>query len=81
LRQQAITMSGDEQQMLMIVRVVAADPEMILLDEPSKGVVPMLVDEMFELLLKLIKAGKIILLVERNVETALAAADRAYIID
>jgi branched-chain amino acid transport system ATP-binding protein len=81
LHQQAITMSGGEQQMLVIARAVAADPDMILLDEPSEGIMPVLVDEMFELFLKLKKAGKTILLVEQNVEAALAVADRAYIID
>jgi branched-chain amino acid transport system ATP-binding protein len=81
LYQQAVTMSGGEQQMLAIARAVAADPQMILLDEPSEGIMPLLVDEMFELFLKLKRAGKTILLVEQNVEAALAVADRAYIID
>lgn len=74
-------MSGNEQQMPVIPRVVAADPEMFLLNEPSKGIMLALVDEMFELLLKLEKADDTILLVERNVEALLVAADRAYIID
>ena len=81
LHQQAVTMSGGEQQMLAIARAVAADPDMILLDEPSEGIMPVLVDEMFELFVKLKQAGKTILLVEQNVEAALAVADRAYIID
>jgi len=81
LHQQAVTMSGGEQQMLAIARAVAADPDMILLDEPSEGIMPVLVDEMFELFVKLKKAGKTILLVEQNVEAALAVADRAYIVD
>jgi branched-chain amino acid transport system ATP-binding protein len=74
-------MSGGEQQMLAIARAVACDPDMILLDEPSEGIMPVLVDEMFELFLKLKQTGKTILLVEQNVEAALRIADRAYIID
>lgn len=56
-------------------------PEMVQLDEPSKGIMPVLVDKMFELFLKRKKSRKIILLGKQNVEAALAAADRAYIID
>lgn len=81
LNQSAITMSGGEQQMLAIARAVACDPDMILLDEPSEGIMPVLVDEMFELFQKLKQSGKTILLVEQNVEAALRIADRAYIID
>ncbi|WP_151635933.1 ABC transporter ATP-binding protein [Noviherbaspirillum aerium] len=81
LNQIAVTMSGGEQQMLAIARAVACDPDMILLDEPSEGIMPVLVDEMFELFLKLKQSGKTILLVEQNVEAALRIADRAYIID
>lgn len=81
LNQIAVTMSGGEQQMLAIARAVACDPDMILLDEPSEGIMPVLVDEMFELFLKLKQAGKTVLLVEQNVEAALRIADRAYIID
>jgi branched-chain amino acid transport system ATP-binding protein len=64
--QHAITMSSDKKQMLVIARSVAAGLEMILLDEPSKGIMPVLADKMFELFLKLKKAGKTILLVERG---------------
>lgn len=81
LNQSAVTMSGGEQQMLAIARAVACDPDMILLDEPSEGIMPVLVDEMFELFQKLKQSGKTILLVEQNVEAALRIADRAYIID
>jgi len=81
LNQVAVTMSGGEQQMLAIARAVACDPDMILLDEPSEGIMPVLVDEMFELFLTLKQKGKTILLVEQNVEAALRIADRAYIID
>jgi len=81
LHQNAITMSGGEQQMLAIARAIAADPDMILLDEPSEGIMPILVDEMFELFTTLKQAGKTILLVEQNVELALGIADRVYILD
>jgi branched-chain amino acid transport system ATP-binding protein len=81
LHQEGTSMSGGEQQMLAIARAMMARPKMILLDEPSEGIMPLLMDEMFELFLKLKRAGKTILLVEQNVEAALAVADRAYIID
>lgn len=74
-------MSGGEQQMLAIARALASDPDMILLDEPSEGIMPLLVDEMFDLFIKLKRAGKTILLVEQNVEAALRISDRAYILD
>jgi branched-chain amino acid transport system ATP-binding protein len=81
LPQIAVTMSGGEQQMLAIARALASDPDMILLDEPSEGIMPLLVQEMFELFIRLKKAGKTILLVEQNVESALRISDRAYILD
>jgi branched-chain amino acid transport system ATP-binding protein len=81
LGQEAVTMSGGEQQMLAIARATASDPDMILLDEPSEGIMPVLVDEMFELFAQLKREGKTILLVEQSVETALGISDRAYILD
>ncbi|WP_296947478.1 ABC transporter ATP-binding protein [uncultured Massilia sp.] len=81
LHQEAVTMSGGEQQMLAIARATASDPDMILLDEPSEGIMPVLVDEMFALFAQLKREGKTILLVEQSVETALAISDRAYILD
>lgn len=81
LDQQAITMSGGEQQMLAIARAVAAKPKMVLLDEPSEGIMPVLVDEMFEYFGALKKSGVTILLIEQNVSLALKIADRAYILD
>ncbi|MFK3736921.1 ABC transporter ATP-binding protein [Massilia sp. TN1-12] len=81
LGQEAVTMSGGEQQMLAIARALASDPAMILLDEPSEGIMPVLVDEMFALFAQLKRDGKTILLVEQSVETALGISDRAYILD
>jgi branched-chain amino acid transport system ATP-binding protein len=81
LAQEAVTLSGGEQQMLAIARALASDPRMLLVDEPSEGIMPLLVEEMFKQLARLKDAGKSILLVEQNVEWALSLADRAYIMD
>lgn len=81
LDQTAETMSGGEQQMLAIARATASEPKMIMLDEPSEGIMPVLVDEMFELFVSLKENGTTILLVEQNVERSLKIADRAYIMD
>lgn len=81
LGQAADTLSGGEQQMLAIARAMAADPRLIMLDEPSEGIMPILVDEMFELFARLKASGVTILLVEQNVERSLAFADRAYVMD
>ena len=67
--------------MLAIARAMMAKPRMILLDEPSEGIMPILVDEMFELFASMRKKGMTILLVEQNVERALKISDRAYIVD
>ena len=75
------TLSGGEQQMLAIARAIVAEPKMILLDEPSEGIMPILVDEMFKLFEDMKRAGTTILLVEQNVERALSISDRAYIMD
>jgi len=81
LDQDAITMSGGEQQMLAIARAMVSRPRLIMLDEPSEGIMPVLVDEMLELFVRLRTEGTTILLVEQNVERALGIADRAYIMD
>jgi branched-chain amino acid transport system ATP-binding protein len=81
LDQEAITMSGGEQQMLAIARAMIAKPDLIMLDEPSEGIMPVLVDEMFKLFHKMKREGRTILLVEQNVELALSIADRAYVLD
>lgn len=81
LYQDGTSMSGGEQQMLAIARAMMARPRMILLDEPSEGIMPILVDEMFELFVSMRQKGITILLVEQNVERALKISDRAYIVD
>ena len=81
LHQEGTSMSGGEQQMLSIARALMAEPKMILLDEPSEGIMPVLVDEMFELFARMKQQGLTILLVEQNVARALSISDRAYILD
>jgi branched-chain amino acid transport system ATP-binding protein len=81
LHQDGTSMSGGEQQMLAIARAMIAKPKAILLDEPSEGIMPVLVEEMFELFAKLKQQGLTILLVEQNVQKALKISDRAYILD
>ena len=81
LDQDGTSMSGGEQQMLAIARAMMARPKMILLDEPSEGIMPVLVDEMFALFTRMKAQGTTILLVEQNVERALRVSNRAYIVD
>ena len=81
LDQEGSSMSGGEQQMLAIARAMMAKPRMILLDEPSEGIMPLLVHEMFELFARMRDQGTTLLLVEQNVERALQLSDRAYILD
>jgi branched-chain amino acid transport system ATP-binding protein len=81
LNQEATTLSGGEQQMLAIARAIIAKPKMILLDEPSEGIMPVLVEEMGTLFRQLRDRGTTLLLIEQNVEWALRLADRAIILD
>ena len=81
LQQDGTSLSGGEQQMLAIARAMMARPRMILMDEPSEGIMPLLVDEMFELFARMKQQGTTILLVEQNVERALKISNRAYILE
>jgi branched-chain amino acid transport system ATP-binding protein len=78
--QQGGTLSGGEQQMLAIGRGLMSNPKLLMLDEPSLGLMPKLVDEMLEAVAKLKEAGKTILLVEQNVREALELSDRGYVL-
>lgn len=75
------TLSGGEQQMLAMGRALMARPKLIMLDEPSMGLAPLLVDLIFEIIADLHKAGSTILLVEQNAQAALSIADRAYVLE
>ena len=79
--QLAGTMSGGEQQMLAIGRGLMAEPQLLILDEPSLGLSPLLVEEMFALIAQLRASGLAILLVEQNVGQSLEIADRAYVME
>ena len=81
LQQLAGTMSGGEQQMLAIGRGLMAEPRLLILDEPSLGLSPLLVDEMFSLIRRLRDGGLSVLLVEQNVGQSLEIADRAYVME
>lgn len=80
LTQTAGTLSGGEQQMLAIARSLMSDPAVLLLDEPSLGLAPQIVDRIFDLIVELRRRGLTILLVEQNVELSLDIADRAYVL-
>ena len=79
--QEAGTMSGGEQQMLAIGRGLMAEPRLLILDEPSLGLSPLLVEEMFALIRRLHDEGLAVLLVEQNVGQSLEIADRAYVLE
>lgn len=80
-RQRAGTLSGGEQQMCAIARGLMSRPRLLMLDEPSLGLAPMLVEMMFDVLQRINKEGVTILLVEQNVHHALEIADRAYVLE
>jgi len=80
-KQLAGTLSGGEQQMLAIGRALMARPELMLMDEPSMGLAPLLVKEIFEIIKDINSRGTTILLVEQNANMALSVADKAYVIE
>ncbi|MBC5582435.1 ABC transporter ATP-binding protein [Anaerofilum sp. BX8] len=80
-RQVAGTLSGGEQQMLAMGRALMAKPALMMLDEPSMGLAPLLVEQIFDIIRELHRAGTTILLVEQNAQMALSAADRAYVLE
>ena len=80
LRQGAGTMSGGEQAMVALARALIGDPAMVIMDEPSLGLSPKLIDEYFAIIQAIHQRGRTVLLIEQNAETALAMADRGYLL-
>ena len=80
-RQVAGTLSGGEQQMLAMGRALMSSPKLLMLDEPSMGLAPILIEQIFQIVQDLHKAGTTILLVEQNAQMALAIASRAYVME
>lgn len=75
------TLSGGEQQMLALARALMSDPELIMMDEPSLGLAPILVEEVFSIICEINKEGKTVLLVEQNAFGALKVSDYAYVLE
>ena len=75
------TLSGGEQQMLAIGRALMSSPKLLMLDEPSMGLAPILVEQIFDIIRRLHENGTTILLVEQNAQMALSVADRAYVME
>ena len=80
-KQVAGTLSGGEQQMLAMGRALMSKPRLLMLDEPSMGLAPLLVEQIFDIICELNRAGTTILLVEQNAQMALSIANRAYVLE
>jgi branched-chain amino acid transport system ATP-binding protein len=80
LKQKAGTLSGGEQQMVAMGRALMADPKVLLMDEPSMGLAPILVEQVFEIIKKIRQLGKTVFVVEQNANMALSIADRGYVL-
>ena len=80
-KQMAGTLSGGEQQMLAMGRALLSDPQMIVMDEPSMGLSPLLVSEIFDIIKSFREAGKTVLLVEQNAKKAMMVSDRVYVLE